>query len=96
MAKPRTFTGIKQSVAHEHSLRSSNRWHTTLDGKTDLTPPRDRVVPREMKAVSTARPQFRNDQHGPGYCPETPNNWLRGNGKYPCFDESPKRGKEPR
>ena len=100
MAKPRTSIEIKQSVARENSARSTNRWEPKVAGKLVMTRARDRVVPREMQAKSISEPQFRNDQHGPGYCPDVPDGWLRGSrGKAtnkPYFDHSPNCGKERR
>jgi len=89
MARPRIFDAIKHRLADGKCF-----------GKTDMTRPRDRVIPKEMRARSTSQPQFAEDKHGPGYDNDVPgNSWLRG-GKAatsaPYFDRSPKRGEEPR
>jgi hypothetical protein len=84
MAKPRTFDAIKHRLADGKCF-----------GKIDMTPPRDRVVPKEMKARSSAKPQFREDQALPGSSGDVPgNSWLRGAGEKatnrPFFDHSKK------
>jgi|KBSMisStandDraft_5_1062788.scaffolds.fasta_scaffold299540_2 hypothetical protein len=49
-------------------------------------------------AEDLQRPQFRQDQHGKGYCPFTPKSWVHGGNATarPGFDHSPKRGSERR
>lgn len=54
---------------------------------------------KENKEVSNCEcaPQFKEDQWAPGYCNDTPDNWLRGMGKgeaegKPGFDKTPKSG----
>lgn len=32
-------------------------------------------------------PQAPEDRQAPGYHNDTPKNWLRGMGQYPCFDK---------
>jgi hypothetical protein len=48
--------------------------------------------------VRLQQPQFREDKHGPHYCPSTPKSWVHGGNatSRPGFDHSPKRGSERR
>lgn len=51
--------------------------------------------------VRLQKPQFAEDAHGKGYCPNVASDWRRGMGAggataRPGFDHSPKRGTERR
>ena len=48
--------------------------------------------------IKLQKPQFAEDQCGPGYCPSTPRSWIHGGDatSRPGFDHSPARGKERR
>jgi hypothetical protein len=69
MAKLRNYSEIKKSLSDGKCF-----------GKTDMTPWRDRVVPKEMKADTRQQaPQDPINAHGPGYSNKT-SGWVRGAG----------------
>ena len=73
----------------------ARRYGKPLDGDGLVT------AKQHADEVRLQKPQFPEDRHGAGYCPDVASDWRRGMGaggatSRPGFDHSPKRGQERR